>query len=250
MEAEQAPTPQASLAIAGLDPAKITDIPKPPGSRQAGFSGGPALRAEGGDGDAADATIVVPGLLAHGGAKDPQPVLMAAAAPTSRETLREAVRLRSPAVSPPPSPAPPARMATAPDPMLEGRIVYMLAIQMPNVTSYIGSWTVWFAEREHRPEAASPEMRAPTPLRKVDPKYVAAAIDERVEGRVRLSAVIRKTGRVDSILLLRHLDDRLDRSAQEALAKWEFAPALRDGVPVDVDAVFEIPFRLAPRPAR
>jgi outer membrane biosynthesis protein TonB len=43
------------------------------------------------------------------------------------------------------------------------------------------------------------------------------------------------------------LDDRLDRSAQEALAKWEFVPAVRDGVPVDVDAIFEIPFHLAPR---
>ena len=41
--------------------------------------------------------------------------------------------------------------------------------------------------------------------------------------------------------LLRHLDDRLDLSAQEALAKWVFQPALRDGIAMDVDAVFEIP---------
>ena len=39
-------------------------------------------------------------------------------------------------------------------------------------------------------------------------------------------------------------------SAQEALAKWEFAPALRYGVAVDVDALFEIPFHLAPRPTQ
>ena len=61
------------------------------------------------------------------------------------------------------------------------------------------------------------------------------------------AAVIRKDGQVDSIALLRHLDDRLDRSAAEALAKWQFEPAIRDGTPVEVDAVFEIPFRLAPR---
>ena len=48
----------------------------------------------------------------------------------------------------------------------------------------------------------------------------------------------------------RHLDDRLDRTAQEALAKWEFSPALRNGRAVDVDAVFEIPFHLAPRPTK
>ena len=67
---------------------------------------------------------------------------------------------------------------------------------------------------------------------------------------MRLSAVIRKDGTIDEVELLKHLDDRLDRSAQEALAKWRFEPAQRDGTPVDVDAVFEIPFRLAPRIAR
>jgi periplasmic protein TonB len=71
-----------------------------------------------------------------------------------------------------------------------------------------------------------------------------------VEGIVRLSAIIRKDGRVESVELLKHLDDRLDKSAEEALGKWQFQPALRDGSPVDVDAVFEIPFRLAPRIAK
>jgi periplasmic protein TonB len=84
----------------------------------------------------------------------------------------------------------------------------------------------------------------------VDPKYIAAAAAERVEGTVRLAAVIRKDGRVDAITLLRHLDDRLDRSSEEALARWEFQPAFRDGRAVEVDAVFEIPFRLKPRASR
>jgi len=55
---------------------------------------------------------------------------------------------------------------------------------------------------------------------------------------------------MEAISLLRHLDERLDRTAQEALAKWEWMPALRNGAAVDVDAVFEIPFRLAPRPTK
>jgi TonB family protein len=59
--------------------------------------------------------------------------------------------------------------------------------------------------------------------------------------------VIRKDGHVESVELLKHLDDRLDKSAEEALSKWQFQPALRDGTPVEVDAVFEIPFRLAPK---
>jgi protein TonB len=91
-------------------------------------------------------------------------------------------------------------------------------------------------------------MRPPEVVRKVDPKYVAGAAADRVEGTVRLFGVIGKDGHVGGIALLRQLDDRLDRTAQEALAKWEFTPALRDGEAVDVDAIFEIPFHLAPRP--
>jgi TonB family protein len=142
------------------------------------------------------------------------------------------------------------RVSEAPDPRLSGRVIYSIAIQMPNVTSYSGSWVVWFAEREPLPGLQKVDMRAPVPLRKVDPKYVASAAADRVEGVIRLAAMIRKDGHVEQISLIRHLDERLDRTAQEALSKWEFTPAMRDGTPVDVDAVFEIPFRLAPKPGK
>jgi protein TonB len=122
-----------------------------------------------------------------------------------------------------------------------------VAIQMPNVTSFSGSWLVWFAEHEPVPGAPPMEVKAPVPTHKVDPKYIAAAAAERVEGKVRLFGVIRKDGRVDGVALLHHLDVRLDRSAAEALQQWVFEPALRNGRPVEVDAVFEIPFHLAPR---
>jgi outer membrane biosynthesis protein TonB len=54
---------------------------------------------------------------------------------------------------------------------------------------------------------------------------------------------------VDRIELLRGVDNRLDQSAVEALGKWLFEPAMRDGAPIEVDAVFEVPFRLAPKPS-
>jgi TonB family protein len=126
----------------------------------------------------------------------------------------------------------------------------MVAIQMPNITSYSGSWIVWFSDRDPMPGAPSHDVKPPIPLRKVDPKYIAAAAEEKIEGTVRLFAVIRKDGRVESVALLRHLDDRLDRSAQDALAQWVFKPAMLDGASIDVDAVFDIPFHLAPRPVR
>jgi TonB family protein len=126
-------------------------------------------------------------------------------------------------------------------------LVYTMAIQMPNVTSFSGSWLVWFAERAPQTVGVPQQMRPPEVVRKVDPKYIAAAAADRVEGTVRLFGVIGKDGHVGAIALVRQLDDRLDRSAQEALSKWQFTPALRDGTPVEVDALFEIPFHLAPR---
>lgn len=242
---------EASLAIVGMNPAKVPDFPTPPGSRAAGFSAGPEIRPKGGDGGVeGNPMIVVPGLLVRGGAKDDQPTLVANAAPTSRESLLAAARTALGAAPTVPAESRATRVSSAPDPRLAGRATYTVAIQMPNITSYSGSWIVWFAERETLPGSQAFEMRPPIPQRKVDPKYIAAAAAERVEGKVRLFAVIRKDGHVDSVALLRHLDDRLDRSAQEALAKWVFEPALHNGVPIDVDAVFEIPFRLAPMPLK
>jgi len=238
----------ATLAIVGLNPARTTEVPKPPASRTAGFSAGPEPRAEGDTGARKFALVNVPGLVVSNGAKDTQPTIAATFSPTSRENLLAAARVSKGTV-----PRVPVELggayAPAPDARFAGRVVYTMAIQMPNVTSFSGSWLVWFAERVPDARGVAPRvMRPPEVVRKVDPKYVAAAAADRVEGTVRLFGVIGKDGHVGGITLLRQLDDRLDRTAQEALAKWEFTPALRDGVAVDVDAIFEIPFHLAPRP--
>ena len=211
------PRPRAmsrQLAIIGLNPAKVPDLPAPPASRTAGFSAGPKLEPNGAESDGDAAGIPVPGVTVRDGGS--QQALLAAIRPVVRSLPAEAAL----------PPAPATRVSSAPDPALEGRVVYTLSIQMPNVTSYSGSWLVWFAEREH---TAAGTMRAPEPRRKVDPKYIASAVAEGVEGIVRLGAVIRKNGHVDSVTLLRHLDDRLDKSAMESLVKWEFEPALHGG---------------------
>ena len=195
----------------------------------------------------------MPGLTIRGGeGTAARPLLLAKAAPTSPENVMAAIRAMAPSpASPENQPDPPGaiRLTLAPDPRFAGREVYTMAVQMPNITSSEGSWILWFAEHEpsHRQNRG---LRPPMPLHKVDPKYIAAAIDERVEGKVRLSGVIRADGRVDEVQLLKGVDERLDRSATEALLKWEFTPAERDGKPMPVDVVVEIPFRLAPRLSR
>ena len=263
--ADPAPLPAApetnaapNLAIAGLHPVLKPDFAPPPGSRPANFSAGPdpnpagSTSISGGSG-----TLVVPGLLVRGAEKKPdsqRPLIALNSSPTAPENL--AAAMRSSPKTPPnaggsePQSTSARRVTNAPDERLEGRAIYTMAIQMPNVTSHSGSWLVWFAEHEARAGALASEMKPPRPIRKVDPKYSPAAVDARIEGEVRLFAVIRKDGRVSSVAVVRGVDDRLDRSAAEALAKWEFEPAEYAGRPIDIDAVFEIPFHVAPPPKR
>jgi len=246
------PPLKPSLVIVGLKPVDAPEIPTPPGSHEAGFSAGAKPRPEGSDTDAKQAALTTPGLLTRGGPQDARATLIASlASPTSTQSLMDGMRhMRN---DQPAGDAEPAlhapKVSSAPDPRLEGRAVYVVAVQMPNITSFSGSWLMWFAEHD-RASGRHISMTAPVPIRKVDPKYIVSARQDHVEGSVRLFAIIRKTGQVDSVELLQHLDDRLDRSSTEALLKWEFEPAKADGVPVDVEAVFEIPFHLAPRPAR
>ena len=240
---------QPTMAIVGLAPIDTPEIPRPVISHEAAFSAGPHPKPEAGPAAPAAPAVVVPDLMAHGSSQDARAAVMAVLRPLTRERIVAEMTAGSALAQQPPV-TQAARIVKAPDPRLDGRAVYTISVQMPNVTSVSGSWMVWFAER--RPLAGAPraDIQSPVPLRKVDPKYYRDAITDRVEGTVRLFAVIRRDGQVDGIEILRGIDNRLDRSAAEALAKWQFEPAKRDGVPVDVDAIFEVPFRLAPLPEK
>jgi TonB family protein len=261
LNAAAMPSSNVNVAVVGLNPAAKLMGPLPDTSREARFSAGPdANGGSGGGNSAASTALSVPGLLVRGNDAAEQnsppanPLLIARSAPTSRSNLEAAANTAAQAAgqsagSGPPEPASSEiHLAPPPDPRFNGRDVYTLAVQMPNITSYVGSWIMWFAELTpggmHR---AGGGLRAPVPTRKVDPKYYRDAIAERVEGKVQLSGVLRKNGRVDMVRILKGVDPRLDRSAAEALQKWEFAPAERDGVPVEVDVIAEIPFILPPQ---
>jgi TonB family protein len=240
-----------NLAVVGLNPA-INAAPLPTNSSPGQFSAGPKVRPDGADSAGDGKGLSVPDLYIAGG-KDAKPDLIAQvfAAPTSPTNLRAAARLANPN-APLPRPEPPStshsgaiKVSSAPDKRFDGREVYMMAIQMPNLTSYSGSWLMWYADRTAR-EAGLAPVAPPVPHRKVDPKYVATAAADRIEGKVQLLCVIGKDGHVSTVELVRGLDDRLNQSALDAMAKWEFTPATRHGEPVDVDVLVEIPFKLAP----
>jgi TonB family protein len=81
--------------------------------------------------------------------------------------------------------------------------------------------------------------------RKVDPAYPLELMKQNVSGTVILHAVILADGTVGTVRVLRSIDDRLDQFASDAIAKWQFQPAMKDGSPVAVEATFWIPFRPA-----
>ena len=137
-----------------------------------------------------------------------------------------------------------------PEQVFSSKKVYKLLVNMPNLNSATGSWILNFSElRVDSPgmHSSSAELVGPMPLRKTDPKYPRTLAEERVEGEVILYAVIRKDGSVDSIQLVRGVDERLDAFAMEALGQWKFQPATRQGEPVDLEAIVHIPFHAPPK---
>jgi TonB family protein len=249
--AEGAPdAPDLNVAVVGLNPIDKMAGALPSAPSPGAFAAGPVVRPNGASSEGDGKGIQIPSLFVKG-PHDTKPDLVAQAfqAPTSEANLRAAMRAAGPATIHTPVPAEAAlpsgavRVSNAPDPRFNGREVFMMAIQMPQLTSYSGSWLMWYADRTRR-EAGLAPIAPPEAHRKVDPKYIASAVAERLEGRVTLACVIDRTGRVVNVELVRGFDDRLNHSAEEALAKWEFYPATRSGVPVDVDVVVEIPFRL------
>jgi TonB family protein len=142
------------------------------------------------------------------------------------------------------------------------RKYYSLSLNMPNLNSAGGSWIIRFAALQKDSIPASPSSRAaasdppaegssqgdlsaPVATRKVDPAYPLELMRQNVGGTVILYGVIHTDGTVGSVRVLRGIDDRLAQFATEAIAKWQFQPATRNGAPVDVEATFWIPFHPA-----
>ncbi len=144
-------------------------------------------------------------------------------------------------------PPPPPTLSDDPDRSIEQRVFggkrsYKLIMNMPNLTSYTGSWIIHFAELKQSEDKTA--LSAPEATMKVDPAYPPDVLRDKVEGVVTLYAVIRADGTVDGIKVLDSLDSRLDENAVRALSRWHFRPGTKNGEPVALEAVVEVPFRM------
>jgi TonB family protein len=209
------------------------------GNSSNGGGGGTNANSGAGSGSA-PAGVSVSGGTSHGGI-----------APAGRTTTKLNLK-PMPALDAPPS----ARRGPAvigaidpklpPEVILAGKEIYTLHIDMPNLTSVTGNWVMNFAQLdEGNPpfRKSTGKLSGPSLVSKVDPKYPQTQIKEHVDGEVVLYAIIRKDGSVDSIQLVHGIDPQLDKNSMEALARWVFRPATREGQPVELEAVVHIPFQ-------
>ncbi len=130
------------------------------------------------------------------------------------------------------------------------RKIYSMSLNMPNLNSAGGSWIIRFAAikpessngRPASADATPDDLASPVATSKVDPAYPLELMKQNVSGTVILYAVILADGSVGRVRVLRSVDERLDHFASEAIAKWQFQPATKNGSPVAVEATFWIPF--------
>ena len=167
-------------------------------------------------------------------------------ADATKRIFAEAMKPSTPAYHQPTAPQP-APDLEDPDKSIEQRVFgsrryYSLIMNMPNLTSASGSWVIRFAELKQTDDKVP--LTAPVATSKMDPAYPADALRDHVEGTVTLYAIIRPDGSVDSIKVLNSLDERLDQNAIRALSHWHFRPGTKNGEPVAVEAVVQIPFRM------
>ena len=87
-------------------------------------------------------------------------------------------------------------------------------------------------------------VAAPVVTSRTEPEYPEAYRMLRITGIIILELVISETGTIDRIAVLKSLGPALDVAGIEAVKKWKFTPATRDGQPVPVLFNLTINFKL------
>jgi len=218
----------------------------PEGSRQGEFAAGPTGRA----GATGRPEIAAGDVNSPSAGKDGLNVPnIFVAAPPKKVNAEVAISAPRPAPVKPDLPRPsdtqkPPAPGNTEEEIFHDKKFHSMVLNMPNLNSAGGSWILRFAELNPLPGSSDDGLSGPVALAKADPSYPAALVRDRVEGTVVLYAVIHSDGHVGEIRVLEGVHEVLDENARNALLKWRFRPGHRNGVPVDLEAVIKIPFRV------
>ncbi len=91
---------------------------------------------------------------------------------------------------------------------------------------------------------AGSKIIPPALMMKYDPEYSEEARKARFSGTVTLVVEINASGQATSVKVVRKLGMGLDEKAMEAVARWKFRPASKDGQPVATSAAVNVSFSL------
>jgi hypothetical protein len=222
-----------SMVVIGAEPAaQLSQIPV---GVLKGTIAPPEPGGTGGTGNSGGGGLVAAGLTIRGAgppASPPPPaVAPASVIPSLRTwTVPPPARIGIAAPLRPSSRSLPAHIEAR----FQNRVVYSCLFSKLG-DPFAGDWTVWFGKVNGQEELAA-FIRPPAP--RVEAELLLGAHPATV---ARVSAVIRKDGHLDQIVIMGGLSSEAGRILATGLALWEFIPAMRASSPVDVEALFEIP---------
>jgi len=234
---------KTDVAVASLHPG---NGPVPDGARSGAFSRAPIV-GEPASGELGGNGIKVPNLTIR---EDRTKIAEPPKVNPNRKVVLYAEKMRSIPVTTLSVPLRPASRAIprAIDGRFQGRNVYTMVVPIEKFEPYSGDWILWFAEKQPK-SGDTPFVRAPVPLRKyesVEPVMPGA----HTELRVQVTGKILADGKLEGLAMLRSMGPGIDHAVLQDLSAWEFKPATRDNVPVEVDVIMEIPYSLPPQIAK
>lgn len=97
------------------------------------------------------------------------------------------------------------------------------------------------------PDCAQPRERNVTPPRATyspPPEFSEQARKQKITGTVRLSLTVGLDGLAHDIKVEKGIGYGLDEKAVEAVSRWKFEPALKDGQPIEKEIKVEVSFNL------
>ena len=157
------------------------------------------------------------------------------------EVLRTKQRVRPKKPPPPKAPPPPPRLRLADT---AKPVRPMARIEMPKVEipagagagPYLGKWN---------PGDPAAEGEA-VPIVRIDPQWPRRALEEGIEGFVRVEVLIGADGAAKDVRVVDSEPGALfARNAVRAVRRWKFKPRVVDGVAVERWAVTTIEFKMA-----
>lgn len=230
-----------SVAILGLNPTNAPQVPTPEGARAARIAAGPDTGSDQPQLAKGNSSLVLPDVSIQGkpgpstatatGSRppSPKPGLGTAPMPATQAAAFQATPHVSVAQWPSSRYLPPfieRRFHT--------RVVYTTVLPAAQNGE---DWVVWFAEQTPTPPDTRLLMRPPT-LMQGAPLPPVPAKEDHGTGKLLLVGILRKDGHFGPFS---EETDAANRELLDTLQSWQFNPAMRNGVPVDVEAVLEIP---------